>query len=464
MGNTASGPPGLSSEAQKNARDNYYTKVGSLLGGKRLPEKENMLGCIFSVQRKDNVPSHYAIVTHGFAWMYGTEMVVRYFAENDVKASEMDSDIEASLNLIFSMQETAKFRSYESCEIMFPLPFKNRTQGTHGAIIVEDALLQGTHFKTDGEFPEDGFLCDDEFWPQHFLNIFFLRPQDYTMTHAVPLRGLVDIIRMRTLFLINDFSLGPLVNDPITTGALEELKLSCPARCALDGLTLDVRIRKDGSEADLILGGRWMAPVLGALQEAFRKSTVPKGTLVTAVDEKTTCLVSFVCHDTDGELVTCESAHFCVENCTFADENGTVIELTPEDKRAYSLLPAGILWTEKNLIRQMELIFYFPAEFMALMIDGVREAVLRRADHDWDTNPLILEWENVFVGKNGKSGFNCDNFGPPQCTADDSPRARFRFICAGINYFEDRCLIDDDGLFRSVGEEEENDNGPEEMA
>jgi hypothetical protein len=473
MGNTASGPPGLSAEAQKEARNKFYTKVGALLGGKRLPDKENMLGCIFAVEGKDNMPPHYVIVTHGFAWGYGTEMVVRYFAENDTKAEEMDAAIEASLNMIYSMQETAKFRSHESCEVMFPLPFENCTQGTHGAVVVEDSLLHGTHYKPGDEFLEDGFLCDDNFWPQHFLDIYFLRPPDYTVTHAVPMRGLVEIIKMRSPHLINDFCAGCVVNDPVTAAALAELKLSSPARCALDGLTLDARIRKDGREADLVLGGRWMAPVLEALQEAFNKATVPKGTLVTIVDEKSTCVVTFVCHDNEGNLVTPDTAFFRVEEVDFANPDGSEVELSPEDKRAYTLLPAGVLWAEKNLIRQMQLTFYFPAEFMAVLIEGVRSAVSRRPDHAWDENPMILSWETMFVGKNGKSGFNSDIFGPPAAVGCDQPRAKFRFICAGMNYFEDEVLIDDDGMFQAVEggdddeeeeeEEEGNVNGPEEV-
>ena len=455
MGNAAPGPSGLNEEEQTLARENYLTRVALTLGAKRLPEKERTLVSLFSVEAKDNgtIPQHYATVTHGFAWIYGTEFVVRYFADDDAAAATIDASMGPILSMILSMQETTKFRTLESCEVLFQVPFNPPSQGTHGAVIVEDTLLKGTLYKED-EFPEDGPLCDALYWPQHFLGLAFLRPVDYSATHGVPMRSFVDILKMRSPFLINDFSLGAVAVDPTTASALVDLKMSAPSRCGLTGMSMDLRVRKNGHEVDIVVGGRWLAPILNALQEAFDKPTVPKGTVVSVEDEKSTCLAQFECHDSEGEVITAETAHFVIQEAYFMKGDDIETNLGDADRAAYVQIPAGVLWENKQLIRRIEVCFYLPADLMARMIEDVRAAVFsRRDDSNMDAAPIALEWPESFVGKNGQSGFG-PSFGTaanalPGRTQNEVPD-RLRFICAGMEYFEDELAIDDEGSFYST--------------
>jgi len=83
------------------------------------------------------------------------------------------------------------------------------------------------------------------------------------------------------------------------------------------------------------------------------------------------------------------------------------------------------------------------------MLDDVRAAVsAREGDIDWDQNPLILSWPELFHGTAEKVGF--------EEARPEGQQATFRFICAGMGYFEDETDINDDGQF--VPAQPANDN------
>jgi hypothetical protein len=240
-----------------------------------------------------------------------------------------------------------------------------------------------------------------------------------------------------------------MISDPQVGPILKDLKLNTPARTELTGLSIDIRLRKGGSDVDMVFAGRWMAPVLLALQEAFDKPLVPKGSVVIANDEKSTCRVLFCCHDDNDEVIRPETAKFDIPMVQYLHpESGEVPTLSSVEIREYALMPPGQLWNSKGLIRQISIKFFFPPEMLANMIHTVRERVSSR-DNNFDEVPMIIEWPDKFVGTQGLSGFNerlrDDLISVTNANNNLQLKHKFRFVCAGRNYFDDEVFLDDDG-------------------
>ena len=97
--------------------------------------------------------------------------------------------------------------------------------------------------------------------------------------------------------------------------------------------------------------------------------------------------------------------------------------------------------------------FYFTAEMLSQMIHIVRNKVFESNNNNdnnndnnitdiWNPsmNPLIIEWIDYFPGINDLSGFQLElNEKKPQIS-DNNP-TKFRFICAGLEYFDDQHYI-----------------------
>jgi hypothetical protein len=431
--------------------------------GMTLIHTEDAIGIPIGLFRKTETPDTYLAVSHGCSSKVGTEFTLRYVAPSKEIAIEYLSQIGMIFGMFLSMQTDSKFRPNETAEILSPLKWIAPCSGTLGAAILLDTTLKGLNSNGDDSFNEEGPLHDEEcYWPQHFLLVFPLRPAEYLFTNGVNASICLPVIQSINPHFITDFSREDYLLHPLIGPQLHLLQLSSPSKVLIDGLTLDLRIRKNGQCVDLVMGPRWMAPLLEALNQAFDKPTVPLGTQVIGQDDGLTSYVTFVCHDPSTEnVITPDTAYFLIDPVRYAhgktQEDGT--ELSEELKRKYSLLTPGELWRDHGLIRSLHVKFFFPPVLLSEMLDRVRAAVLPQMDAgtwDPDSHPLVLEWGDDFHGVNGKSGFVADS--PPANNTAVTAPARFRFVSAGMSYSNDQLYIDDEGTFQRIATAEGEDD------
>jgi hypothetical protein len=309
--------------------------------------------------------SIYIAVSHGGSSQVGTEFTLRYESASQEMALEYLPQIEMVFGMFISMQKDSKFRPNETAEILSPLNWTVPCSGTLGAAILLDKSLKGLNSNGDDSFNEDGPLHDEvSYWPQHFLLVFPLRAEEYVFTNGVNSSICLPVIQSVNPHLITDFTRGSYLSHPVVGPQLYQLQLSSPSRVVIDGLTLDLRIRKNGQCIDFVMGPRWMAPLLEALQQAFDKPTVPLGTLVVGQSDGLTCYATFSCHDTerDQEIITPDSAYFHIIPLRYGNgKTNTEADLPSDLMRKYCLLSPGDLWREHGLIRSIHVKFFFPS-------------------------------------------------------------------------------------------------------
>lgn len=460
MGN--SNPHNLKDETEASiVRKRYNDRVAlELQATLILVEEEKGVALFHKVEEE-----YFVAVSHGASSKVGTEFTLRFYADTEVKAQEILPAIGTIFSMFITMQDKSKFRPNETAEILTPLAWTIPCHGTQGCAILLDTSLKGLNSNGDDSFNEDGQLFDPEdYWPQHFLLIFPYRPAEYLFTNAVNSSICLPIIQSVNPVFVTDFDRDDYTKHPVIGPQLHQLQLSTPAKTILDGLTLDLRIRKNGTCVDLVLGPRWMAPLLEALQQAFDKPTVPHGTVVIAQSDSMSCHATFYCHDiyNNHELITPDTAYFRVKPLEYMNgKTNEIVTLSPEIMRERCLCPPGELWVTHGLIRMVHVEFFLPSALLSQMITFVRNAVLPQMDNgSWDPerSPVILEWSEQFVGLNGKSGFVSDDNVPQQAPTPSTTPARFRFVCAGISYSEDESYIDDDGNFHPKVLQEDEDN------
>jgi hypothetical protein len=460
MGN--SNPHNLKDEREASlVRKRFNERLEHELNAHLIPIEEEKGAALFI---KEN---YYIAVSHGSSSIVGTEFTLRFSAPTKERAIEILPTIGMIFNMFITMQDKSKFRPNETAEILTPLAWSVPSHGTQGCAILLDKTLKGLNSNGDDSFNEDGPLHDADYWPQHFLLIFPLRPAEYLFTNAVNSSICLPIIQSVNPNFLTDFDREDYISHPVIGPQLHELQLSTAAKTIIDGLTLDLRIRQNGTCVDMVMGPRWMAPILEALQQAYNKPTVPQGTLVIAQSDGLASHATFYCHDiyNNHEVITPESAYFRVKPMEYMNgKTNEIVQLPPDLMRKYCLCPPGELWNEHSLIRMVHVEFFLPSLLLSEMITRVREVVIPQMDDGtWDPelHPVILEWRDQFVGLNGKSGFVSSDV-PQQPPTPVTTPARFRFVCAGMSYSQDESYIDDDGIFHpkeAEGSEEEGESG-----
>jgi hypothetical protein len=455
-----------------NLKDDHEASIVRKRFNERL---ERELGARLVVEEKGvalfTKDHYYIAVSHGTSSKVGTEFTLRYTVPTREEAIETLSKIGLIFGMFMTMQEKSKFRPNETAEILTQLAWSIPSHGTQGCAILLDKSLKGLNSNGDDSFNEDGRLHDADYWPQHFLLIFPLRPAEYLFTNAVNSSICLPIIQSVNQLFLTDFTREDYMKHPIVGPQLHQLQLSSAAKTVIDGLTLDMRIRKNGTAVDFVIGPRWMAPILEALQQAYNKPTVPQGTVVIAQSDGLASHATFYCHDiyNNNEVITPETAYFRVRPMEYMNgKTNEIIELPPDIMRENCLCPPGDLWDKQSLIRMVHVEFFLPSQLLSDMITRVREVVIPQMDNGtWDpeNHPVILEWNDQFVGLNGKSGFvedGSESNAPPQSVTPVTEPARFRFVCVGMSYSEDKSYIDDDGIFHPAEAKEEEEEEAEE--
>lgn len=361
---------------------------------------------------------YYAIVTYGIGCE--REFVVRFFAADDAQAMALAAQLDRMCALFGMMQDNCVFNCNESADISIALPWEIPTGRPQGALILQDPVLvrEGTVF----------------------LQVLPLRSADYAYLQAVRLVEFAAILKEHDPLLLLRLDSNDWIHHPALRQRFQTLFDSSPAQIAINGVTLDLRLRKSGAALDMLTSGRNLHSICAPLNNVFGKQPVPVGSVVRLECDGGQCEACFSCHDDDGNEITPETAFFKVTGLHYADGESNPRELAEALQFDYALMPQGELWTKKRLIRRMYVDIHMPAAMLAGMLDDVRNGVSADGSNwDPDSKPMVLSWPQHFVGTNGKSGF----MDRPCSTAP----ATFRFICAGLTYFEDQVLINDDGDF-----------------
>jgi hypothetical protein len=456
--------PGQSCEQQERIRHDYFERVGESLGG--TPQEvgtSSDLGKVFMVDATDEYPYHLAIVTFGCSWNYGNELVIRFVPmSDDLETKEVIDTIHAVLMLLYFAQQNVVFKNAESCAIRYPLPWIYECDGIQGSLITEDTVLRGTHYDpTEYKVTEP---LHTSYWPQHFLSLHFLYPDEYQFCQSVSLKEFISIVSIRDAHLINDFSRRNYLNnfcapaesatesfDCCIAHALQELQSRSPSRLEVPGMKIDLRVRKYGNALDIVLVGASVQPLLNALHAAFAKPMVPRGTVVCACDTQN--FIDFYCYDEDGNAVTPDTAKYVIHTVGVGNpEPHIILKLSTAEFRYFALMSPGHLWRGFYLGRVMRIAMFLPAAALGGLPFLFNAAVADRfcAQSSFDDDPLIVEVSpecTMMKGTNEQSGF------PPEVkegmygVSSLQGPSNVRFIVAGNSYFNDSVFLNDNGEF-----------------
>jgi hypothetical protein len=216
-------------------------------------------------------------VTHGLAWVVGTELVARLQGaanEPEWTAAAMRT-LESAFSLFLRMQDDAKFRSGETCSMLSTFPFRRAQSGPrHGALIFEDPVLRGTHWRADGHFDEEGQLHDEHFWPQHFLVIYPLHGAEYSALPGISGPVFAAVLSTRYRLLVTRAERESHLDE--FSAELEARRLRHASRHLTNGVAMYLVLRKLGRELDIVIGARSISTLLTALLSVFDKPNVPK--------------------------------------------------------------------------------------------------------------------------------------------------------------------------------------------
>lgn len=391
---------------------------------------------------------HVAVVSHCLAWKSGTELITRLPPDEADEAKTITA-IQRDYDCWSTMQDEAKFRVRESTQMMMQ-DFDTGENGDKGALLVRDPIVAGNGaYLEDGTMDESGDDYDDDCFPAHFLAVHPLMPTEYAALNGVRTIDFEALLREHwsPIFISSPHRANHLYSRAFKE-AFDEARRRSPVMHMSDGLTVDLRLRKQGTAVDILFSGRCMAHLLIPLNQAFDKETVPVGTMVGVQSEGGHVLARFHCHDSKGCEITKDTAHFSLDVLKYGNSSGGLVDVEEGEALELALLPPGELWATKKLIRMMVMSFYMPAKMLATMLYTVRENVVPTKS----AVGYVQEWPEYFSGSHPPGGLLCklkDRQEGLQCS--------FRFMCASIEYFEDEQYLDDDGNFVPPNEDEDQD-------
>ena len=328
-------------------------------------------------------------------------------------------------------------------------------------MLLPEPKLRGLESNPENEFTKNGPLCDGDLFPRHFLQCLPLTPAEYHLSSALSARKLSQIISRRMNPLRVDVHRACLTRNGEFMSDVETIRLHEPTRAMTDGLTLDIRVRKRGREIDILTSGRCVAHYCLPMEDAFNKPIVPIGSVVGVQSEGGQCIVRFFSHLPDSEtpVLSMDQAVVILQPLRFGKVPNLNVELnvTPEEARKFSLLTSKELWEQHQTIRMLYLSVHAPAVWLRSLAQQARDhfANNNNNNNDFDNHPLVLPFE--ISNQNPRCGFD-EQWKLP---GDNDTPFRLRFLVSGMDYFEDRAYLDDDGMYHR-GEEEEDGEEVEE--
>lgn len=213
-----------------------------------------------------SVRPHFVIITHS-AWRYGVGFYIRLEAQNLDACLEVARTIQDDFSLYLTMHESTRFFPYETAQaVQWSFSHDAPGQGDKGMLFLpEKHLLMGINWSPDdaeNDFDLEGRLHDEDYWPQHFLLSFPLSPVEYFTLRGVRNEDVARILEQSNPLFMTSIDRPNFVDQEPVASRLTELRESTPAKTSLDGLSLDLRVRQQGMAVDIVMGGRWMAPLL----------------------------------------------------------------------------------------------------------------------------------------------------------------------------------------------------------
>ncbi len=208
----------------------------------------------------------------------------------------------------------------------------------------------------------------------------------------------------------------------------------------------------------VLFSGRCLSHLLAPLEEAFGKPSVPLGTMAGCMSEGGQTIVRFFSHVDDVPVASWADSLVTVRPVMFqrSDEEERLLELPPQEQRRLSLLSQAELWRSEHMIRCLEVHAHLPAGGLSVL-NGMAHAACRNcADFDWDAHPLVLPLLR------GAGRAECGFEGALRQPGDAELPFELRLIVCGMDYFEDRQIILEDGTFAPLEPESEDEGGEDE--
>lgn len=445
MGNAVVAPAHLSQEQFVASRERFRLRLVEQLGVPndkvRLVRNDTFFLC--EVPPEDGVDR--LLVSFGSSWVYGNEIVYRFSSSSNDETTLLE-EISTVQGMFVQMQKEAEFRYYESAQVV-GLHFRNENQlGEVGCLILPEAQLRGLEWNPENQFTTVGPLCDDDLFPRHFLHVVPLTPAEYRLCAGLSGLRFSQLMMRRMNPMRVDVFRSCLTKNIEFMSDIQTLRLQEPTRSFADGLSIDIRVRKNGRHIDIVTTGRCVAHYALPLEEAFDKPVVPVGSEVGVQSDGGQCIVQFYAHLPDDEqtpVASMEEAVVIVKPLRFAKHPNLNAELilAPKEAREMSLLTPKDLWEKHKIIRMLHLSVHAPHHWLKSIANDARKHFENSPNQDFEEEPLVFPFE--IANQNPLCGFE-ERLMQPQ---DKDIPFRLRFLVASIDYFEDRAYLDDNGNY-----------------
>ncbi|KNC51736.1 uncharacterized protein AMSG_07805 [Thecamonas trahens ATCC 50062] len=385
-------------------------------------EKASKLGC----------PPHTLVVTFGWSWVTGTEAVWHLPLGSETNQELMESVAQTNGLFLQMQSDGPTFYPGETAQTM-GWTFTNQDphdHGDQGALLVADPVLTGTRQGPgrSERWSSEPPLHTADFMPHGFVGVFPLHPAEYRACGALRAEDYADLVALyHSPVFITSPARASVHHNEAFEAAFITARNNSPTRHLATGVTVDVRLRKNGKALDVVFSGRCMASLLIPLVSAFDKPAPHPDTFVGVMSEAG------------------DTAHFVVDEFILAHptQGGLAVVNNPDPAvaRAAALLSSQELYYTHNQFRKIEATLYAPPAMFARMLNDVRAEVFDANGQARPAVDLAMSWPQFFAGTTTPPTVA---FPQPEAPGIDGPYT-FRFMAADISYFEGEAHINDDG-------------------
>lgn len=363
------------------------------------------------VPAREGKPAHHLIFSDGLAASHGIEFTLR------VSGSPLEDErlpMMLLLQLLYyreMLDGGAEVNLYHSVPLggMMPFPWTDPQfqKGDSSALLVADPVLKHPRIKILG------LLCQS--------------PLMKFATATLPNLKVAELLTPLVPDLITNLDTPPNPNQPELAAAFKRLAESSPQTPMIQGLMFELRLRQQGQALDFLVGPRWVAPILHAVEQVYGKDagTVLPGSTITCVNESHTGILVIRHHDDDGQPVQEGAGRFRILEVKYARvvtpglDEMEPIEVEEAQGQELALLSESELYQKHDLIRHISLELLAPRSLLRRMLTDTQT---RLGVHDFDQHPAcIFDY--------------CQHFSDQQ----------FRLIAMSGAYFQDEIGIDDSG-------------------
>ncbi len=360
------------------------------------------------VPARDGKPAHQLIFSEGLAANHGMEFTLR------VSGTPLEDERLPTMMLLQLLYYREMLEGGAEVDIhhrvplgaAMPFPWTDQQlrSGDSSALLVADPILKHPRIKVLG------LLCQS--------------PLMKFATATLPNQEVAELLVPLVPDLITDLDTPLDPNQPEFSAALKRLAESAPQTPMIEGLMFELRMRQQGQALDLLVGPRWVAPILHSVEQVYgeKAATVLPGSAITCVNESHTGMLTIRHHDDEGQPVKEGQGRFRIQELKYARiTNGEAEDITlePDEARRLANISEADLYEKHGLVRLARIELLAPRSLLARLLSDAQN---RLGNHDFESNPACIFDYSIHFAEQ-----------------------KFRLIPISLAYYENEIAVDDSG-------------------